>query len=152
MNLGVKDLMGFTVVFRSFGVPLILKLTPKTPSPVLSPTKNFPNTGIEAIDLLIVVAGTNVPLKLTSFLLSIYPSINIETAGPIAYISSIVVRPFLFEKFISKSVNLIPSPVNKSATPCNEARLKSLAKIGTSLTLKLSITRTELETPLFLDE
>ena len=75
-----------------------------------------------------------------------------DTAGPIAYNSSIVVRPFLLEKFISKSVNLIPSPVNKSAIPCNEAKLKSLAKIGTSLTLKLSITRTELETPFFLME
>ena len=145
-------MIGFTEVFKFFGDPLILKLTPKTPSPVLSPIKIFPNKGIDAIVLFIVVAGTNVPLKLTNFLFSIYPSINIDTAGPIAYNSSIVVRFFLFEKFISKLVNLIPSPVNKSAIPCNEAKLKSLAKIGTSLTLKLSITRTELEIPLFLVE
>ena len=44
----------------------------------------------------------------------------------------------------------MPSPVNRSAIPCNEARLKSLAKTGTSLTLKLSITNTELDiSPLF---
>ena len=33
MNLGVNVLMGLTVVLRSLGGPLILKLTPKTPSP-----------------------------------------------------------------------------------------------------------------------
>ena len=33
MNLGVRVLTGFTVVFNFFGGPLILKLTPKTPSP-----------------------------------------------------------------------------------------------------------------------
>ena len=43
--------------------------------------------------------------------------------------------------------HLIPSPVNRSAIPCNEAKLKSLAKTGTSLILKLSIINTELETP-----
>jgi len=144
-------LIGFTVVFKSFGGPLILKLTPKIPSPILSPIKIFPNKGMDAIDLFIVVAGTNVPLKLTNFLFSIYPSINIETAGPIAYISSMFVRPFCFEKFISKSVNLIPSPVNKSAIPCNEAKLKSFAKIGTSLTLKLSMVSNDLEIPNYLE-
>ena len=49
------------------------------------------------------------------------------------------------EKIISKSVNLIPSPVNRSAIPCNEARLNSFANAGTSLTLKLSIFNTEFE-------
>ena len=57
--------MGFTVVLRSFGGPLILKLTPKTPSPVFFPTKIFPNIGIEPTNLFMVVAGTNVPLRLT---------------------------------------------------------------------------------------
>ena len=52
---------------RSPGEPLILKLTPKTPSPVLFPIKISPNKGIEAMDLLIVVAGTKVPLKLILF-------------------------------------------------------------------------------------
>ena len=68
-----------------------------------------------------------------------------ETAGPIANISSIVVNPFLFENFISRSVNLIPSPVNKSAIPWREARLKSFANAGTSITLKLLIVNSELE-------
>ena len=71
MNLGVRVLIGLTVVDRFFGGPFILKLTPKTPSPVLSPINIFPSRGIEAIDLLIVVAGTNVPLKLTNFFDSI---------------------------------------------------------------------------------
>ena len=62
--------MGFTVVFISFGGPFILKLTPKTPSPVFFPTKISPKTGIEAIIELMVLAGTNVPLKLTTFPLS----------------------------------------------------------------------------------
>ena len=38
MNLGVKVFIGLTVVFRFFGGPLILKLTPKTPSPTFLPT------------------------------------------------------------------------------------------------------------------
>ena len=46
----------------------------------------------------------------------------------------------------------MPSPVKRSAIPCNEAKLRSLAKTGTSLTLKLSIINTELETPFFLIE
>ena len=33
---------------RFFGGPFILKLTPKTPSPVLSPTSILPSNGIEA--------------------------------------------------------------------------------------------------------
>ena len=41
-----------------------MKLTPKTPSPTFLPTNIFPINGIEEIVLLIVVAGTNVPLKL----------------------------------------------------------------------------------------
>ena len=55
--------------------------------------------------LLMVVAGTKVPLKLINFLDSIYPSINIDTAGPIAYNSSIVVNFSLFENFISSQVS-----------------------------------------------
>ena len=50
-----------------FGGPLILKLTPKTPSPTFFPTKILPKTGIELIVLFIVVAGTKVPLKLIKF-------------------------------------------------------------------------------------
>ena len=38
MNLGVKVLIGFTVVSSFLGGPFILKLTPKTPSPVFEPT------------------------------------------------------------------------------------------------------------------
>ena len=67
INLGVNVFIGFTEVLRSFGGPFILKLTPKTPSPVLSPTKIFPNNGILLIVLFIVVAGTKVPLRLTNF-------------------------------------------------------------------------------------
>ena len=52
---------------RFFGGPFILKLTPKTPSPVFSPINILPSSGIEAIDLFTVVAGTNVPLRLTNF-------------------------------------------------------------------------------------
>ena len=67
--------MGFTVVSVFLGGPLILKLTPNTPSPVFEPTKILPNIGIDPTTLLIVVAGTNVPLKLTSFFfLCIHPS------------------------------------------------------------------------------
>ena len=84
INLGVNVLIGFTVVSSFLGGPLILKLTPKTPSPVLSPTKILPRTGIELIVLLIVVAGTSVPLRLISLSSSTYPLINIEIAGPIA--------------------------------------------------------------------
>ena len=57
-------MIGFTVVFKSLGGPLILKLTPKTPSPTFFPISKSPINGIEAIVLLIVVAGTNVPSKL----------------------------------------------------------------------------------------
>ena len=39
--------------------------------PVFSPISILPSSGIEAIDLFIVVAGTNVPLKLTNFFDSI---------------------------------------------------------------------------------
>jgi len=117
MNLGVRVFTGFTVVFNLFGGPFILKLTPKTPSPTFFPTKISPRRGIEDIVLLIVVAGTIVPLRLTKSSLSIYPYINKEIAGPMAYNSSILIRSFLLENFISKSVNLIPSPVNKSAIP-----------------------------------
>ena len=48
INLGVKVLIGFTVVFKSFGGPLTLKLTPKTPSPVFFPTRILPINGIDA--------------------------------------------------------------------------------------------------------
>ena len=63
-----------------------------------------------------------------------------------------MVRPFWLENFISKSVNLIPSPVRISAIPCSEERLKSFAKTGTSLILKLSITNIEFEILFFLIE
>ena len=72
------------MVLSFFGGPFILKLTPKTPSPTFFPTKIFPNKGILEIVLLIVVAGTKVPLKLVNLFYSIYPSISIEIAGPIA--------------------------------------------------------------------
>ncbi len=94
INVGINVLTGMTVVDRFFGGPFILKLTTKIPYHVFSPINILPSKGIEAIDLFIVVAGTNVPFKLTNFFDSIYPSINIEIAGPIAYISSILVRPF----------------------------------------------------------
>ena len=48
-----------------------------------------PTIGIEAIIELSLVAGTKVPLKLTIFPLSTYPSNKIDTAGPIAKDSSI---------------------------------------------------------------
>ena len=64
INRGVKVLIGLTLVFKSFGYPLTLKLTPKTPSPTFFPTNISPNKGIEPIALFIVVAGTKVPLKL----------------------------------------------------------------------------------------
>ena len=66
MNLGVNVLIGLTVVFRFCGGPLILKLTPKTPSPIFLPTNMSPNIGIFEIVLFIVVAGTKVPLKLVN--------------------------------------------------------------------------------------
>ena len=55
-------------------------------------------------------------------------------------------------KFISKSVNLIPSPVSKSAIPWRDARANNLASAGISLTLKLSITNLEVDTPSFFKE
>ena len=58
------SLLGFTVVSSFFGGPFTLKLTPKTPSPTFFPISKSPIKGIEAMDLLIVVAGTSVPLKL----------------------------------------------------------------------------------------
>ena len=67
INLGVKVLIGFTVVSKLPGGPFILKLTPKTPSPTFFPTNISPINGIDEIVLLIVVAGTNVPLKLINF-------------------------------------------------------------------------------------
>ena len=70
INLGVKVLIGFTVVLISFGEPFILKLTPTTPSPVFFPTRISPTTGIEAIIEFNLVAGTKVPRKLTVFPLS----------------------------------------------------------------------------------
>ena len=85
INLGVKDFIGFTDVSKSLGGPLILKLTPKTPSPTFFPMSKSPIKGKEAIDLLIVVAGTSVPLKLINLSSSIYPYNNIDIAGPIAY-------------------------------------------------------------------
>ena len=78
INLGVKVFIGFTVVSKSLGGPLILKLTPKTPSPTFFPISRSPSKGIEAIVLLIVVAGTKVPLKLISLSSSMYPSNKIE--------------------------------------------------------------------------
>ena len=66
INLGVSVFIGLTELFKSFGGPLILKLTPNTPSPVLLPTKMLPSKGILDIVLLIVVAGTKVPLKLVT--------------------------------------------------------------------------------------
>ena len=84
INLGVNVFIGFTVVSSFFGGPLILKLTPKTPSPVFFPTNIFPTTGIEPITLFTVVAGTNVPLRLINLPFSTYPSIKIEIAGPMA--------------------------------------------------------------------
>ena len=84
INLGVKVFIGFTEVSSFFGGPFILKLTPNTPSPVFDPTKILPKTGKEPINLFIVVAGTNVPLKLTSLFFFSYPSTKIEIAGPIA--------------------------------------------------------------------
>ena len=85
MNLGVKVFIGLTVVSKSFGGPLILKLTPKTPSPTFFPISESPINGIQAIDLLIVVAGTKVPLKLIKLSAAMYPSNKIDIAGPIAY-------------------------------------------------------------------
>ena len=84
-----------------------------------------PTTGIDAIIAFSFVAGTNVPLKLTSFPLSTYPSSNIETAGPIAKASStFIILPSEFD-FISKLSNLIPSPLRVSAIPCKDANVNS---------------------------
>ena len=52
INLGVSVLIGFTEVSKFLGGPFILKLTPKTPSPVFFPTKILPNKGIDPIVLL----------------------------------------------------------------------------------------------------
>ena len=65
INLGVKVFIGLTVVLICPGNPFILKLTPKTPSPIFLPTKILPTTGIFDTKLFKVLAGTNVPLKLT---------------------------------------------------------------------------------------
>ena len=46
INLGVNVFIGLTVVFKFLGGPLILKLTPKTPSPTFFPIKISPTTGI----------------------------------------------------------------------------------------------------------
>ena len=81
-----------------------------------------------------------------------YPSNKIDIAGPIAYNSWIFMSLFWLVKFISKSVNLIPSPVSKSAIPWRDARANNLASAGISLTLKLSITNLEVETPFFFKE
>ena len=43
-----------------------------------------------------------------------------------------VISLLSLENFISKSVNRIPSPVNKSAIPCREANVKSFANAGIS--------------------
>ena len=51
LNLGVKVLIGFTVVFKSFGGPLILKLTPKIPSPTSLGITMLPITAIFEINL-----------------------------------------------------------------------------------------------------
>ena len=75
-----------------------------------------------------------------------------ETAGPIAYISSMVINSFMFENFISKSVNRMPSPVRRSAIPCKDARLNSLANTGTSLILKLSMVKRDFDKPSFFIE
>ena len=66
------------MVFNFFGGPLILKLTPKIPSPVLLPTSIFPIKGNDPITLLSVVAGTKVPLKLIKLFSSIYKPLNID--------------------------------------------------------------------------
>ena len=83
-NLGVRVLIGFTVVLMFFGGPFILKLTPKTPSPILLQIKIFPTTGIQPITLLTVLAGIKVPFRLTNSFFTTYPSINKDIAGPIA--------------------------------------------------------------------
>ena len=46
----------------------------------------------------------------------------------------------------------MPSPVSKSAIPCNDAKVNNLAKTGTSWTLKLSIFSNEFEVLPFLIE
>ena len=46
-------------------------------------TFNF-REGVKVDDSVLVVAGTRVPLKLTNLSDSIYPSIKIDIAGPIA--------------------------------------------------------------------
>ena len=81
-----------------------------------------------------------------------YPSNKIDIAGPIAYNSWIFISLSWFVKFISKSVNLIPSPVSKSANPWRDASANNFANAGISLTLKLSITNLEVEIPSFFRE
>ena len=58
INLGVKVLTGFTVVFKLFVGPLILKLTPKRPSPAFLPIRISPITGIFDTTVFKVFAGT----------------------------------------------------------------------------------------------
>ena len=67
MNRGAKVFIGLTVVFSFLGGPLILKLTPNTPSPVFFPTKISPNSGNEPITLFKVVAVTKVPPSFSPF-------------------------------------------------------------------------------------
>ena len=82
-------MIGLTEVLSFLGGPLILKLTPKTPSPIFFPTNISPNIGIFEIVLLIVVAGTSVPFKLvnSSFTigndaaLALYERCGFETYG-----------------------------------------------------------------------
>ena len=66
------------------------------------------SNGIEAIIELSLVAGTKVPLRLTIFPLSTYPSNKIDTAGPNAIDSSMFkVLPSEID-FISKISKRIP--------------------------------------------
>ena len=64
-------MIGLTEVLSFLGGPLILKLTPKTPSPIFFPTNISPKRGIDDIVRFIVVAGTKVPRKLTNLFFSI---------------------------------------------------------------------------------
>ena len=72
--------------------------------------------------------------------------------GPIAYISSILISFFLELKSISNSLNLIPSPVNKSAIPCKDANDKIFVKTGSSYNLKSLIFNLDFEVSFFLIE
>ena len=131
-------LIGLIVVLIFPWGPFILKLTPNSPSPTSFGITISPKTGIFEINLLKVLAGTKVPLKLVKAW-SWYPSIKTEILGPSASISFNFKISFFFSILISKTLKDIPSPSAKSAKPPKSAKVSNLTIPGAFITLKFSI-------------